>query len=191
MPDGQHVLCETELLRQLREGNGNSFKELYDLYKNRIFSTAMRMLGNRQDAEDAAQEVFVLIFRNIKNCREDAAFPAWVYRIAMNTCINHLKKRKRFKSEELSDSSPAEPLNESTGNSPAALQSFIEQEITRLPEKSRTVFILHEIEGFKHEEIAGIMGISPGTSKSQLFFAKSSLRKKLKPFVEVLKNELP
>ncbi len=191
MPDNEQELFKTELIQKVREGDRNSFKGLYDLYKDRVFSTAIRILGNVQDAEDAAQEIFIRIFRTIKTFREDAAFSAWVYKIAVNTCINHLKKRKRCDAGELPDSIPDETSGETDTDRPKTIHVLLERQIARLPEKCRTVFILHEIEGFNHEEIAEIMGISPGTSKSQLFFARSSLREKLKPFIEVLKNELP
>jgi len=181
---------ESELVKRCKEGEQKSFKELFDMYKDKVFSTAVRMLGNSQDAEDTTQDIFIKIFKNINNYRGDSSLSTWIYKVTINTCLDNLKKRKKHEkdksSDEIDDISSL-PYGEIQ---PGTIHIIIEKEIQKLPEGYRTVFILHEIDGFKHEEIAKIMNITQGTSKSQLFKAKSILRKKLLPYMEVLEDEM-
>ena len=179
---------EKELIKKCQKGD--SFKELFDLFKDRVFSTSVRMLGNIQDAEDVSQEVFIKIFKNIKYFKGDSSLTTWIYKISVNTCFDNLKKQKKQKKSESFDSEDIMPLTSHSERPSGTIKIIIENEISKLPEKYRTVFILHEIDGFKHEEIAEIMTIPPGTSKSHLFQAKSILRKKLLPFQEVLRDEM-
>ena len=148
------------------------------------------MLGNRLDAEDVLQEIFIKVYKNISHFRGNSSFMTWLYRITVNTCIEHIKKRK--KDEKIVDIDPQDAnLPDLPGIHPAEnFRLIVENEIEKLPEGYKTVFILHAIEGFKYREIADILDISQGTSKSQFFQAKSLLRKKLFPYLEVLKNEL-
>ena len=188
MKGKRKISQETELIKRCQKGD--SFRELFDLFKDRVFSTSIRMLGNNQDAEDVSQEIFIKIFKNIKKFKGDSSLTTWIYKISINTCFDNLKKQKKHKKSESFDSEDIMPLTSHSERSSGSIKIIIESEIAKLPEKYKSVFILHEIEGFKHKEIAEIMNIPQGTSKSYLFEAKSTLRKKLLPYREVLKNEM-
>ncbi|MFC1562892.1 RNA polymerase sigma factor [candidate division KSB1 bacterium] len=183
-----NITSEKELIERCIRGD--SFKELFNLFKDRVFSTSIRMLGNVQDAEDTTQEIFIKIFKNIKNFKGDSSLKTWIYKISVNTCIDKLKKRKKHIKNEYLGLGNEINLTSYTEKPFGQNKVIIDNEISKLPEKYKSVFILHEIEGFKHEEISEIMNIPPGTSKSHLFVAKSLLRKKLLPYLEVLKNEM-
>ena len=190
MDKHNRTTSETELVERCKKGEQNAFKKLYDMYKDKVFSTAVRMLGNVQDSEDTTQDIFIKLFKNINNYRGYSSLSTWIYKVAVNTCFDNLRKRKKHekdKSFDVIDDIPSLPYME---KQPSSVQVIIEKEIQKLPEGYRTVFVLHEVEGFKHEEISKIMNIAPGTSKSQLSAAKSILRKNLLPYMEVLKDEM-
>ncbi len=178
------------VVERCRQGDQSSFKELYDLYKNRIYTTSYRMLGNAQDAEEAAQDTFIKIFRSIKNFEGKSSIFTWMYRIAANTCIEYLRKRKSAPQQDSIDDPEGYIPDIPYDDRSVTTRMIIEHEIELLPEGFKTVFVLHTIEGFKHREIAEILDISEGTSKSQLSAAKAKLRKQLLPYMEVLKNEM-
>jgi len=187
----QETSPESALIKRCQQGEQSAFEELFDLYKDKVYSTAVRMLGNELDAEDAAQDIFVKVFGSIHTFRFDSSPATWIYRITLNTCLDKLRYNGKFEQVDALEDVPeyltAAHLNEKT---PGAINSIIENEIQKLPEGYKTVFILYAIEGFKHEEIAKILEISPGTSKSQYFAAKSTLRKKLLPYMEAFTHEL-
>jgi len=181
---------ERELIEQCIHKDHKASKMLYDMYKNKVFSIAVRMLGDFHDAEDAAQDIFIKIFQTIDRFRGESAFSTWVYKIAVNTSIEHLRKRKKHNKTDSFDSDDYSYQIMDDKNTPNMFGLIMENEINELPAGYKTVFILHAVEGFKHNEIAGILNITPGTSRSQFFQAKSILRKQLLPFAEVLRNEL-
>ncbi|MFC1539077.1 RNA polymerase sigma factor [Candidatus Latescibacterota bacterium] len=181
---------EHHLLKRCRDGDLKSYNTLYNRYKDRIYSISVRMLGNIHDAEDATQEIFIKIFKSIGEFRGDSALFTWIYRITMNTCVEFLRKKEKYKKEDPLDEMEYRPeLSYETEDS-GSFNRIVEQEIKKLPEGYRKVFILYAVEGFKHKEITEILNISEGTSKSQYFRAKIQLRKQLLPYLEVLKNEL-
>jgi len=181
---------ETDLVERCKEGEQNAFKELFDMYKDKVFSTAVRILGNIQDSEDITQDIFIKLFKNINNYRGYSSLSTWIYKVAVNTCLDNLRKWKKYKQDKSLDIMNNISSLPYMDNQPGSVQVIIEKEIQKLPEGYRTVFVLHEVEGFKHEEISKIMNIAPGTSKSQLSTAKSILRKNLLPYMEVLKDEM-
>jgi len=154
------------------------FEEIYIENKSRVFSTAYRFVGNRADAEDITQDVFVKVFKNMKTFRGDAAISTWIYRITVNACFDFLRKRKRQYMSSLEDCS-----EKSLVSSPLSLGKVIEGMVTRLPEAYRKVFILYDIQGLKHREIADILDITQGASKSLLHRARAKLRQELSPYV--------
>ena len=174
-----------EVVNRCRDGSRSSFRELYELYKDRMYSLCVRMLGNTEDAEDALQETFVRVFRSLGSFRGESSFHTWLYRIATNTCIEHLRKRKREYSDECLDDPDQEISIPYDPEHTDDLKLFIEQALEKLPNGCRSVFILHAVEGFKHREIAEMLDITEGTSKSQLSLAKEHLRKQLLPSMEV------
>ncbi len=134
------------------------------------------MCGTRADAEDLLQEIFLLAYRKLPEFRGDSSVGTWLYRLAMNRCLDHLKSRQTRASGVTS------PLDEQTmpvsrrAGDGGIKRLDLERAIARLPEGARAAFLLHDVEGFQHQEIAGILGISEGTSKSQVHKARLRLR---------------
>ena len=122
-----------DIVERCKQGDRKSYKELYDLCKNRVYSTAIRLLGNPQDAEDAAQETFVKVFRNIHMFRGDSSIFTWIYRITVNICIEHMRKRKNIPfHDSLDDTEGIQPVIADTAT-PVDTKLIIEKEIEQLP----------------------------------------------------------
>ena len=134
------------------------------------------MTGTRADAEDLLQEIFLLAYRKLPDFRGDSAIGTWLYRLAMNRCLDHLKSRQTRASDATTpldeEKMPSRKVTEDGGIKRMDLERAIEQ----LPEGARAAFLLHDVEGFQHQEIASILGISEGTSKSQVHKARLKLR---------------
>lgn len=153
-----------------------AFEELYRQHSTRLFNLAWRMCGTRADAEDVLQEIFLLAYRKLPEFRGDSTVGTWLYRLAMNRCLDHLKSRQARASSAMT------PLDEETMPGPRLVgdggleRLDLERAIARLPDGARAAFVLHDVEGFQHHEIADILGISEGTSKSQVHKARLKLR---------------
>ena len=141
------------------------------------------MCGTRADAEDLLQDIFLLAYRKLPDFRGDSAVGTWLYRLAMNRCLDHLKSR------QTRASGATTPLDEEVMQGPRRIlddgvkRLDLERAIARLPDGARAAFVLHDVEGFQHHEIAEILGISEGTSKSQLHKARLKLRALLQAVV--------
>jgi RNA polymerase sigma-70 factor (ECF subfamily) len=146
-----------------------AFEELYRQHSTRLFNLAWRMCGTRADAEDLLQEIFLQAYRKLPEFRGDSAVGTWLYRLAMNRCLDHLNDR----TSPLDEQVMAGPRLVSDGG---IKRLDLERAIARLPEGARAAFLLHDVEGFQHQEIADILGISEGTSKSQVHKARLRLR---------------
>jgi RNA polymerase sigma-70 factor (ECF subfamily) len=136
------------------------------------------MMGNQADAEDLTQDVFVQVYRKIGSFRGEAAFTTWLHRLTVNQVLMHFRKRG-VRPEKMVDTQEEEitPLETDRPYShPIVDRIALEQAIAKLPPGYRTIFVLHDIEGYEHEEIAGMLGCSVGTSKSQLHKARMKLR---------------
>jgi RNA polymerase sigma-70 factor (ECF subfamily) len=157
------------------------FEELYRDYRAKVFSTAYRMLGRYADAEDVTQDVFIKVFTKLGSFRGEAAVSTWIYRITVNACLDFIRKRKLR---------PTVSLDEGIeyGSQPLSITKLIEGTLPKMPEGYREVFILHDIQGLKHDEIAGILGITDGGSKSQLHKARAFLRRELGPFIDGMRG---
>jgi RNA polymerase sigma-70 factor (ECF subfamily) len=153
------------------------FTAIYEANKSRVYSTALRILANPADAEDVTQEVFLKAWNKLENFEGRSQVSTWLYRITVNRCLDLLRKRKRQQTV---------PIEEAMGSvaNPSNLKQVIESFIPTLPPGYRTVFVLHDIQGLKHHEIAKQIGISEGACKSQLHKARLMMRKKLRPFME-------
>lgn len=170
----------TELISQARSGNLEAFEKLYNLFKNRVYGLAFNLTRNHQVSEDLTQEIFLKIFSALNDIDRPELFPAWVYRISLNTCYSWLRREKTG-DEKIEEMVPAgeTPVEHSFDSRTDDLTRAVQEALNRLPEKLRTVFLLHEVEGLTHEEIAETLGCQVGTSKSQLFKARMKLRKML------------
>lgn len=169
------------LIGRSQSGSLEAFEKLYDLFKNKVYGLAFNLTRDHQTAEDLTQDVFIKVFSSIRAIDRPELFPAWVYRIALNTCYSHLRREKVY-DEKLEAMAPA-----GEGQADSAFDSHdddlaraVKEAVARLPERLRTVFLLHEVDGLTHEEIAETIGCQVGTSKSQLFKARMKLRKILK-----------
>jgi RNA polymerase sigma-70 factor (ECF subfamily) len=143
----------------------------------------MRMLGNRTDAEDMLQDIFLAAHRKLESYRGDARLGTWLFRLAMNQCLDHLRSKSARMTQatsSLDDDNAMEPVSPVSGPAVAALHHIdLERAIARLPEGCRAAFLLHDVEGFEHREVGSMLGISEGTSKSQVHKARLKLRKSL------------
>lgn len=177
---------DSALLQGCRRGDRQAQRALYDRYKDWVFSIAYRMSNHQQQAEDITQEVFVRLFRKIDSFRGDSAFSSWLYRLAMNVCINHFKKEKKHRERivnELSDNNKQNASFAKGERETFDMKPYLEKAISALPAGYRAVFVLYQIEGYGHKEIAEMLNISAGTSKSQLHKARLELRRLLTPYI--------
>jgi RNA polymerase sigma-70 factor (ECF subfamily) len=170
-----------ELIERSQRGDQTAMEALYGRYKTALFNLAFRYTFDRATAEDLLQEIFIKVFTHIGSVNRTETFTAWVYRIALNTCYSHLRSRK----SDFRDAVPlddVEPFIHSGRNEEAGgdLRKHLEEAIALLPRGLREVFLLHDVQGFKHHEIARALRLSVGTSKSQLFKARLRLREILK-----------
>jgi RNA polymerase sigma factor (sigma-70 family) len=168
---------EIELVEGCVINDRKAQKRLYYKYCNAMYTIAFRILKNEDDADDALQEAFIQIFKDISTFRRESTIGAWIKTIVIRSALRKLKKN--VFTEELDDKT----LNIPDQQSCALTSEYIEKKIMSLPPGYRTVFLLIEVEGYSHKEVAEILNISEGTSKSQLFYAKRHLRVLLKDLV--------
>jgi RNA polymerase sigma-70 factor, ECF subfamily len=173
-------LSELEVNTALSGEKMSGFDDLYRKHYRRVYSICLRMTGNVAEAEDLTQEVFIQLHRKLGSFRGESAFTTWLHRLTVNQVLMHFRKRS-VKSElttddgEMPDSIDPDTLNPEA--MPIVDRISLESAIAQLPPGYRTAFVLHDVEGYEHEEIARILGCSPGTSKSQLHKARLKLRK--------------
>ncbi len=168
-----------ELSQKSASGNIAAFEVLYERYHRRTYSLCLRMTNSQTEAEDLTQEVFIQLFRKIGSFRGASAFSTWLHRLTVNQVLMHFRKRS-VKSEKTSEDGemPDQIVSgtEDPQKMPIVDRIALNNAIAELPNGYRSVFVLHDIEGYEHEEVARIMGISVGTSKSQLHKARLKLR---------------
>jgi RNA polymerase sigma-70 factor, ECF subfamily len=180
-------LSEAEAIRRAGNGDRSAFEYLYRLHSRRVYALCLRMVGNTTEAEDLTQEAFLLLFRKIHTFRGESAFSTWLHRLAVNLVLMRLRKK----------SPPIVPIEATPGPDDETFSPSIdigapdlllegsidrinlERCIQRLPVRYRTIFVLHDIQGYEHNEIAEILGRSVGDSKSQLHKARTRLREQL------------
>lgn len=174
----QALNIHDDLIARCRAGDREAHYRIYKLYARSMYNVSYRITGSAADAEDALQEAFISAFRNLERYRAEATFGAWLKRIVVNKSINILKKRRL----EWLPESEAEVLAEQEESIPYKEELTVErvkQAIEELPDGYRAVLSLYLLEGYDHQEIAGILGITESTSKSQLNRAKVKLRENL------------
>lgn len=170
--------ADLELAARCRAGDAGAFEELYRQHARRLFSLVVRMIGSVDDAEDLLQEVFLQAHRKLSGFRGESALGTWLYRLTMNHCLDHLRGRqaKMTRATESLDDGIEEPIAPAPVIPAAVSRLDLERAIAMLPDGARAAFLLHDVEGFEHREIAQILGISEGTSKSQVHKARMKLR---------------
>ena len=166
-----------DLVARCQAGDVDAFAELYARHSARIFSLAARMAGSPDTGEDLLQEIFLQAHRKIAGFKGGSAIGTWLYRLALNHCLDFVRSRqaKMDKATETIDGDIRGPLLAARRDSPAE-RIDLERAMRQLPPGCREVFVLHDVEGYEHKEIAAMLGIAEGTSKSQVFKARTKLR---------------
>ena len=186
-------MTDSELVRRIKAGESDAFDALCTMYDKKVVNIAYSLLSDREDALDAAQEVFVRVYKSISGFRGDSSLSTWIFRITRNVCSDFLRKRKGFV-KSLDDDEEDEPRLEIPDESRAPHTEFEKKErvrivraaISELEENQRTVLTLFDLNGLSYEEIADITKVPVGTVKSRLFRAREALRKKLEKNKELL-----
>jgi RNA polymerase sigma-70 factor (ECF subfamily) len=184
---GSDKLSEARAIQRAREGDPSAFEYLYRLHSRRVYAVCLRMVGNTTEAEDLTQEAFLLLFRKIHTFRGESAFSTWLHRLAVNIVLMHLRKKSPPIVSIQATPDPEDEtvsLNVDLGEPDLLLEGVVDRInlkrcIAQLPVGYRSIFVLHDIQGYQHNEIAEILGRSVGDSKSQLHKARMRLRELL------------
>lgn len=176
---------DLDLVKRAQEGNPDAFAQLFHQHKARIYSVCLRMTNNTAEAEDLTQDAFLQVFRKLQTFRGDSALSTWLYRIAVNTVLMHFRK-KALRQISLDEpyNQDAKTVRREYGSRDDRLTGSVDRialarAIKDLPDGYRTIFLLHEVEGYEHQEIAELLDCSVGNSKSQLHKAKLRIRELL------------
>jgi RNA polymerase sigma-70 factor (ECF subfamily) len=171
---------DRDLVARARAGDGAAERALYDRHVDRVYRLAYRMTGDGDRAQEFTQDAFVRVFEKLHTYRGDAAFSTWVHAIATSVVLNGLRRMKRFKRE--TDLEAAEAVATPGRTAEPDLKERLRRAIDALADGYRAVFVMHDVEGYTHEEIAAALGIEVGTSKAQLSRARARLRTALSEF---------
>ena len=183
---------EHELVQKSKQGDVVAFEELIGDYQKKVLNLAFRMLGKSEDAEDAAQDIFIRVFRSMRNFNEESAFSTWLYKISTNVCLDILRKRKRqnaigtvsIQQYSTEDEEYELPIEDNTPTPYEKVQQneamrSLEKALTKLGEEQRMAIVMRDINGLSYEEIAKVMDCSLGTIKSRINRSRLALRKLL------------
>ena len=175
---------ENEIIRSVLRGNVNDFEKLVTAYEKNVYSLALRMVGDPEDAADMTQETFIKAYRSLSSFRGDSKFSSWLYRIASNVCLDFLRSRSRHPQVSLSttdeDDRTTFELPDMSRNPEEQLMKKLSMEAVRrgleqLPEQQRQILVLRELGGLSYAELARILGLEEGTVKSRIFRARKRL----------------
>lgn len=179
-------LSEADAIERAKQGDPEAFEILYHLHKRRVYSLCLRMTANAAEAEDLTQEAFMQLFRKVASFRGESAFSTWLHRMAVNVVLMQLRKKglqvvPLDENAETDEDTPKKDF----GTQDVVLEGSIDRlrlqnAIGKLPPGYRTIFVLHDVEGYEHNEIADMVGCSIGNSKSQLHKARMKLRELLR-----------
>ena len=172
---------DLELIARVRDGDAVAERALYEGHAKQVYRLAYRMAGDDHLAREFTQDVFVMVFERLGQFRGEAALSSWVHSVATNVILKGLRRVKRFRERE-TDLEDAEDVALDRREAEPDVTSRVGAAIDRLPAQRRVVFVMHDVEGHTHEEIAAALGVQVGTSKSQLFRARAQLREDLKDF---------
>ena len=176
-------LSDYELAQASARGDMQAFETVYRRHHRRVYSLCLRMVANATEAEDLTQEVFIQLFRKIGSFRGESAFTTWLHRLAVNQVLMHFRK-KSVKLERTTEEgeTPVQIVHgsENPNKMPVLDRISLDRAIAKLPPGYRSVFVLHDVEGHEHDDIARMLGVAVGTSKSQLHKARMKLRRLLK-----------
>jgi len=175
---------DADLIKRAQQGDSDAFATLFHSHKTRIYSLCLRMTNNTAEAEDLAQDAFLQVYRKLSSFRGDSALSTWLYRIAVNTVLMHFRRKTPCRislDEPIRNQDDTKSVRREYGTRDGRLDSVVSRvaltrAISELPEGYRAIFLLHEVEGYQHREIAKLLGCSVGNSKSQLHKAKLRIR---------------
>lgn len=180
------VPLDSDVVKRAQQGDSDAFATLFHAHKARIYSVCLRMTNNAAEAEDLTQDAFLQVFRKIATFRGDSAFSTWLHRIAVNTVLMHFRKKSlsQVSLDEPYSNSDGAKIRREYGTKDNRLAGCVDRvalasAIKELPHGYKTIFLLHEVEGYEHQEIAEMLGCSVGNSKSQLHKAKLRIRELL------------
>ncbi len=181
------MATDTSLIQRAIDGDERAMRQLWSQHAPHIDAVVRRLAGHDEEAVDIAQEVWIQIFRALPTYRGDSQFGTWAHRIAVNRTLNALRRTRRLAKIETDIDEGTASVEH--GSERAMLAASIEDATARLSPGARTVFVMHDVEGYTHEEIATALGITAGGSKSQLFKARAKLRKLLAPVIDGFRSE--
>ena len=167
-----------DLVARAAAGDQMAFRDLYRQHAGRVYALCLRLTGDARDAEERTQDVFVRLWDKLGSFRGESAFSSWLHRLAVNVVLNERRTTGRRERRVTPVEDPGS-LEKSRGNQTEGLTIDLERAIAELPDGAREVFVLFDVEGYGHGEIAELVGIAEGTSKAQLFRARRLLREKL------------
>ena len=174
---------ERELISRVLAGDPSAERAMYDAYVDRVFRLVYRMAGDMDRAQDYTQETFIRAFSRLATFRGDSSLSTWLGSIAISVTLNGLRKVRRRNEREVALDDVV-PVDRTTREAEPDLKVRMAQAIDNLPDGYRAVFVMHDVEGFTHEEIASCLGVHTGTSKAQLFRARARLREALADFAK-------
>ena len=182
----ENDLSEAEAIRRAQEGDAAAFEHLYKANYRHVYSVCLRMIRNPAEAEDLTQQAFLQLFRKIGTFRGEAGFSTWLHRVTVNIVLMHIRRRKpteilveNLERHNADDESPREQGKSDTSMLGAIDRFNLKRAIGKLPSGCKKIFLLHDVIGYEHGEIAGLLGVSTGCSKSQLHKARKRLRRLL------------
>jgi RNA polymerase sigma-70 factor, ECF subfamily len=186
MQQTETILSEAEAIRQAKDGAAAAFEYLYKLHCGRVYSVCMRMIKNSAEAEDLTQQAFLHLFRKIGTFRGESRFSTWLHRVTVNLVLMYLRRKKSTEllAEDLESYSSNEENPRVDGSSDTSMLSAIDRftlmrAVRKLPSGCKQIFLMYDVMGYEHREIARLLGCSTGCSKSQLHKARKRLRRLL------------
>ncbi len=172
---------DRELIARIRAGDRIAERALYDAHVDRVYRLTFRMAGSSELAEEFTQDTFVRAFGHLADFRGDASFSTWLHAIAVSVVLNGMRRVRRQRDREV-ELEVAGELGAEGREAEPDLKQRLRRAIDALPEHGRIVFLMHDLEGYTHEEIGEVLGIPSGTSKARLFRARAALREELADF---------
>jgi RNA polymerase sigma-70 factor (ECF subfamily) len=174
---------EPALIARVVAGDRQAARELYDAHAPRVFRLAFRLTGDQELSRELTQETFIRAFAQLGRCRGESALSTWLHRVTVSVVSNAMRKVKRFRARE-ADLDEASALPVTTRAADPDLRDKLFRAIDELPEIYRITLVMHDVEGYTHEEIANVLGVAEGTCKSRLSVARAQVREKLAPFAK-------
>jgi RNA polymerase sigma-70 factor, ECF subfamily len=166
---------DEDFIRSAQRGDRSAFERLYRVHVGRVYAVCLRMSGEASLAEDLTQEVFIRTWKKLGSFQHKSSFSSWLHRLAVNVILDHRRQSGRRRINQLEEEEELATMETASTRNPVNLIS-LERAIAALPSGARTVFVLHDIEGYAHNEIANLTRTAPGTTKAQLHRARQILR---------------